>query len=60
MIGGRLQAGVGGVDDQRPVQAEGLLPAEIPLATLAQIPMAISAGLNPENMKKISDELAAR
>ena len=41
-------------------QAEGLVPAETPLTTLAQNPMAIGAGLNPENMKKISDELAAR
>ncbi|MEQ1781248.1 MAG: hypothetical protein ABMA14_07805 [Hyphomonadaceae bacterium] len=41
-------------------QAEGLVSAETPLTTLAQNPMAIDAGLNPENMKKISDELAGR
>ena len=41
-------------------QAEGLVPAETPLTALAQNPMAIDAGLNAANMKKISDELANR
>ena len=41
-------------------QAEGLVPAEIPLTALAKNPMAIDASLNAENMQKISAELAAR
>ncbi len=41
-------------------QAKGLVSAETPLTALAQNLMAINAGLNPENMKKISDALQAR
>jgi hypothetical protein len=41
-------------------QAEGLMPAETPLAVLAQNPMAIDAGLNAANMKKISAALQPR
>lgn len=41
-------------------QAEVLAPAETPLTTLAQNQMVIDAGLNTENMKKISAELAGR
>jgi hypothetical protein len=41
-------------------EAEGLVPAETPLTTLAQNQMVIDAGLNAENMKKISAELASR
>jgi hypothetical protein len=40
-------------------QAEGMVPGETPLATLAENPMAADAGLNPDNMKKIAEELAA-
>ena len=40
-------------------QAEGMVPGETPLATLAQNPMAADAGLTPENMTKIAEELAA-
>lgn len=40
-------------------QAEGMVPGETPLATLAQNPMAADAGLNAENMVKIAEELAA-
>ncbi len=41
-------------------QAEGLMPADAPMTTLTQNPMAIDAGLNTANMKKISEELADR
>jgi hypothetical protein len=41
-------------------QAEGLVSAETPLTALAKNPMAIDAGLNAENMQKISAELSAR
>lgn len=41
-------------------QAEGLVSSETPLTALAQNPMAIDAGLNAANMKKISDALANR
>ena len=41
-------------------QADGLVPAETPLTALAKNPMAIDAGLNAENMQKITAELSAR
>lgn len=40
-------------------QAEGMVPGETPLTTLAQNPMAADAGLNAENMTRIAEELAA-
>ena len=40
-------------------QAEGMVPGETPLATIAENPMAADAGLSPDNMKKIAEELDA-
>jgi hypothetical protein len=41
-------------------QADGMVPGETPLATIAENPMAADAGLSPDNMRKIAEELAAR
>lgn len=40
-------------------QAEGMVPGETPLVTIAENPMAADAGLSPDNMKKIAEELEA-
>ena len=39
-------------------QAEGVLPPETTLKALADIPQAVDAGLSPEAMKKIEEDLA--
>lgn len=41
-------------------QAEGMVPGEMPLVTLAENTMARDAGLTADNLKRISDELAQR
>ena len=39
-------------------QAESVIPGDTPLATLAENDQAQAAGLTPENMKKIDEDLS--